>query len=90
MELDGDLVQVWSSLGYAASQQGDWSTALEANLAVYQRAPTDYNTIKNLAIIYGQLEDAEEATRYARMALEMAPESERAALEAFIAEQEER
>ncbi len=90
VELDDDLVQVWSSLGYAASQQGDWSTALEANLAVYQRAPTDYNTIKNLAIIYGQLEDADEAVRYARMALELAPESERAALEAFIAEQEER
>jgi len=90
IDLDQDVVAVWSSLGYAASQQGDWETALEANLAVYRRAPGDYNTIKNLAIIHAQLGDADEAVRFGRMALEIAPDAEVAALEAFIAEQEER
>ncbi|MGI6379698.1 MAG: O-antigen ligase family protein [Anaerolineae bacterium] len=90
LDFDEDVVAVWSSLGYAASQQGDWETALEANLAVYRRAPDDYNTIKNLAIIHAQLGDADEAVRFGRMALEIAPDAEVAALEAFIAEQEER
>jgi len=88
LALDDSLLQVWSSLGYAASQTGDWAAALDANLAVYQRAPTDYNTIKNLAIIYAQLDEPDEAMRYARDALEMAPESERVAWEQFIRELE--
>lgn len=90
LALDDELLQVWSSLGYAASQMGDWQMALDANLAVYQRAPTDYNTVKNLAIIYAQLGDHAQALVHARTALEMAPQVDRQALEQFIHELEGR
>ncbi len=88
--LDTELLQVWSGLGYAASQMGDWETSLEANLEVYRRAPKDYNTVKNLAIIYAQIGNDEEALAKAHEALELAPEAERPALERFIGEVEAR
>ncbi|MGC9359681.1 MAG: O-antigen ligase family protein [Anaerolineae bacterium] len=88
--MDTELLQVWSGLGYAASQMGDWETSLDANLEVYRRAPKDYNTVKNLAIIQAQMGNDEEALAKAHEALELAPEAERPALERFIGEVEAR
>jgi len=84
--LDSDLVQAWSAMGYAYSQMGDWEEAIAANLRVYALAPDDYNTLKNLAILYDRAQQPNEAMTYAELALAAAPEAERATIEAFLQE----
>jgi tetratricopeptide (TPR) repeat protein len=84
LELNPNIVQAHSALGYIYALQGKLQEALEENLKVLELAPNDYATHKNLAMIYQQLGRIEEALAEAEMALELAPESDRPALEAFI------
>ena len=84
VEMDDDFVQGWSALGYAYSQVGAYDKALSANLRVLDVAPTDYGTLKNVAILYNEKGDLVKAAEYAERALAVAPEAERAVLEAFL------
>jgi tetratricopeptide (TPR) repeat protein/O-antigen ligase len=79
-----DSLRGWSALGYAYSQLQEWDKAIAANLKVIQAVPTDYSTLKNLAILYGQIERRDESLRYAERALKFAPEQDKAALENYI------
>ncbi len=86
LELNPNIIQAHSALGYIYALQGKLQEALEENLKVLQLAPNDYATHKNLAMIYQQLGRLEEAIAEAETALESAPESDRPALETFIAQ----
>jgi len=82
--LDPALVQAWSAMGYAHSQMEDWENAIAANLRVYELAPSDYNTLKNLAILYDHAAQAESAISFAEQAMQAAPEQERPTMQAFL------
>jgi tetratricopeptide (TPR) repeat protein len=84
LELNPNIIQAHSALGYIYALQGKLQEALEENLKVLELAPNDYATHKNLAMIYQQLGRIEEAIAEAETALELAPESDRPALEDFI------
>jgi tetratricopeptide (TPR) repeat protein len=84
LELNPNIIQAHSALGYIYALQGKLQEALEENLKVLELAPNDYATHKNLAMIYQQLGRIEEAIAEAETALELAPESDRPALETFI------
>jgi tetratricopeptide (TPR) repeat protein len=86
LELNPNIIQAHSALGYIYALQGKLQEALEENLKVLELAPNDYATHKNLAMIYQQLGRIEEAIAEAEIALELAPESDKPALEAFIAQ----
>jgi Tfp pilus assembly protein PilF len=59
---------------------------VEKNLAVLRLAPNDYASHKNLSILYQQLGRIDEALAEAQIALGLAPENEKAAVEAFVAQ----
>ncbi|MBN1401758.1 MAG: tetratricopeptide repeat protein [Anaerolineae bacterium] len=86
LALDPSFVQGWSALGYAYSQMGALDEAIRANLQVLVRLGEDYSTFKNLAILYRESGNVEQAVAYAERALRLAPEAERPVVQAFIAE----
>ena len=86
LELNPNVVQAHSALGYIYALQGKLQEALEENLKVLDLAPNDYATHKNLAMIYQQLGRIEEAIAEAETALELAPEGDKPALEEFVAQ----
>jgi len=90
VEVEPDLVQGWSAMGYAYSKMDDWENAIAANLKVHALAPADYNTLKNLAILYDRAAQPTQAVAYAEMAIEAAPEGERSTMEAFLQDLRER
>ncbi len=86
LELNPNVVQAHSALGYIYALQGKLQEALEENLKVLDLAPNDYATHKNLAMIYQQLGRIEEAIAEGELALELAPEDDKPALEEFVAQ----
>lgn len=84
VELEPGLVQGWSAMGYSYSRMEDWENAIAANLQVHALAPDDYNTLKNLAILYDRVQQPSEAMAYAELAIVAAPEHERATMETFL------
>jgi len=90
VEVEPELVQGWSAMGYAYSKMDDWENAIAANLKVHALAPADYNTLKNLAILYDRAAQPTQAVAYAEMAIEAAPEGERSTMEAFLQDLRER
>lgn len=90
VDLEPGLVQAWSAMGYAYSRMEDWENAIAANLEVLAMAPRDYNTLKNLAILYDRAQQPGQAIAYAELAVEVAPEQERSTIEAFLHDLQER
>jgi tetratricopeptide (TPR) repeat protein len=89
LELNPDhaqAVQAHSFLSYIYSQQGKLTQAVEENLKVLDLQPGDYASHKNLVILYQQLGRIDEAIAEAEIALSLAPESDRASLESYIAQ----
>ncbi len=89
LELDPNSLQAHSALGYVYAQTGRLEEAVEENLAVIALDPNDYISRKNLAILYRQLGRIDEAIAQALIARDLAPENERKAVDAFIAELKE-
>jgi tetratricopeptide (TPR) repeat protein len=90
LALNPDLVVGHSALAYIYAQQGRLEEAEQENRLVLAAIPDDYATLKNLAIIYRQLDRYEDSLLYARQALE-APQAlpqEQEQLRTFIAELE--
>ena len=77
-------VSILSGLAYVYAQLGDLDKAIEYNLKVLERKPNDYASLRNLAILYQRKGDLAQALHYARLALRVAPEKERSALEQLI------
>ena len=82
--MDPGFVQGWSALGYAYSQMGQMDKAIAANKTVQGIAPDDYNTLKNLSILYSQMQSPTEALSYAEQALVVVPGNDKATLEDYI------
>jgi len=86
LALQPDIPQAHSVLGYIYAQQGRIEDAIRENLAVVKLSPQDYNAHKNLALFYQQQGRLDEALAEAQVALSLAPESEKQALQNFIAQ----
>ena len=86
--LDPRSIAAHSALSYVYAQQGKLEQAEAENLIVLEMVPTDLATLKNLAIIYRQMGQYDNALAYAQRALASpqaeAPDKEQ--LEAFIEE----
>jgi tetratricopeptide (TPR) repeat protein len=57
--------QMFSYLGVALARNGDTEGAVDANLQVLERSPNDYGAMRNLAILYRDLENPQEAIIWA-------------------------
>jgi tetratricopeptide (TPR) repeat protein len=86
LALDPKIPQAHAVLGYIYAQQGRIEDAIRENLAVVELSPQDYNAHKNLALFYQQQGRLDEALAEAQVALSLAPESERTAVQNFIAQ----
>jgi tetratricopeptide (TPR) repeat protein len=86
VQWDSSLTAAWGRLAYAQYQLGDLNAAIATNLELLKVAPGDYETLKNLAVIYRDAGQLENALDYARQALVVAPESAQASLQQFIDE----
>ena len=84
IELEPSNALAHSALAYVYARQGRLEEAVFENLQVLELLPNDYNSLKNLAILYQQVEDIPKAIEAAELALPLAPEAEQEALEAFL------
>jgi tetratricopeptide (TPR) repeat protein len=86
--LDPRSIAAHSALSYVYAQQGRLEQAEAQNLIVLEMVPTDLATLKNLAIIYRQMGQYDNALVYAQRALEspQASDADKQQLEAFIEE----
>jgi cyclophilin family peptidyl-prolyl cis-trans isomerase/Flp pilus assembly protein TadD len=86
LSLDASNPVVHSALAFIYAKQGDTERAITENLAVAELMPDDYNSHKNLAILYRQTGDITKALSAAEKALALAPEQETAALQLYLEE----
>lgn len=84
--LDPRSAPIHSALGNVYSQLGLVTEAISENLQVLDLYPRDYVSLKNLAILYGESGQTAQALAAATAARQLAPESDRAALDQFIAQ----
>jgi len=82
--LDASNPIVHSALAYIFARQGRTDEAISENLAVLDLVPGDYNSLKNLAILYREKGDIEKALSVSEQALAIAPEQDRVALETYL------
>ncbi len=76
--------QIWSSLGYVYANIGRPQDAINANEQVLKLIPNDYDSQKNLALLYQQIGDLDSALTHAQAALQVAPEATKADLQTYI------
>jgi tetratricopeptide (TPR) repeat protein len=81
-------VQTSSALAFIYAQQGRLPEAIEQNQLVLQQLPGDYDSLKNLALLYRQTGQLQESLSSAQQAREVAPEADRASWDPFIADLE--
>jgi tetratricopeptide (TPR) repeat protein len=76
-QIQQELIRISLELGdlLAAAE------ALEASLAVN---PNDWNTLKNLAIVYNDMRQITRAVEYAKRAIDLAPPDQKPSLESFV------
>jgi cyclophilin family peptidyl-prolyl cis-trans isomerase/Flp pilus assembly protein TadD len=86
LALDANNPQAHSALAYIYAQEGKVDEAIDENLTVVSLVPNDYNSYKNLALLYQQKGDVDQAISAAGQALALAPDSDKQALEAFLAQ----
>ncbi|MBN1661415.1 MAG: peptidylprolyl isomerase [Anaerolineae bacterium] len=73
-----------SALAYVYAKQGRLEEAIYENLSVVSLLPDDYNSHKNLAILYQQNGEIDKAIDETELALPLAPEKEKEALQTFL------
>lgn len=86
IELNPKLIEAYSNLGYVYSQMGDMEAALEIYLKAVERQPRNYLNHQNLAVVYYQMGRVDDAIREAAWALDLAPDSQKPAIEGFLAQ----
>ena len=64
--------QLRSFLSVVQAQAGQLDEALATNLAIVERSPNDANAVRNLAILYRDLQQPEESIRWAQRGIEVA------------------
>jgi tetratricopeptide (TPR) repeat protein len=79
-------VEAHSGLAFIYAQQGHLDEAIQHNQLVLQQLPNDYDSLKNLAILYQQKERFPEAVEVAQQAQQAAPDAEKATWDKFISD----
>lgn len=64
--------QLRSFLGVVLARTGDMAGALETNLGIVEQNPNDLNAVRNLAILYRDMDQPEDAILWAERAVELA------------------
>lgn len=78
--------QAYNVLTYIDQQLGDIASAISVTQALLERNPADWNGYSNLALLYRDANQIDLAREAAQKALELAPQEQKAALQAFIAQ----
>ncbi|MGQ9814295.1 MAG: tetratricopeptide repeat protein [Candidatus Roseilinea sp.] len=78
--------QAFNVLTYINQQLGDIASAISVTQALIELNPTDWNSYKNLALLYRDANQPDRAREAAQKALELAPQDQQASLQAFIAQ----
>lgn len=82
--VDPNSLQAYQELARIALDLGDAPAAINAMQALLARNPNDWNTLKNLAVLYSDTRQITLAVEYARRALELAPADQQLVLGSFI------
>ncbi len=82
-------LQAWSALGYVYSRENKIKEAIAANQQALAINSRDFVSHRNLALLYQQAGEIAQALQEAQAALSVAPESEKAGLQAFITQLQE-
>ena len=86
LALDETQTAGWSAMAYAYNKLGDIDKAIEANLKVLELAPTDYDTLKNVALLYQSKGDLTQSLVYAQQALQVSTGDQTTLMTQFIQE----
>jgi tetratricopeptide (TPR) repeat protein/O-antigen ligase len=84
--VDPNSDQILQELTRVAIQAGDLPAAISATLTLVEKNPSDWNSLKNLAVLYSDTKQITLAQQYAEQALALAPAEQQAPLQAFIAQ----
>jgi tetratricopeptide (TPR) repeat protein len=82
--VDPNALQAYQELTRIDIQLGDTEGAISATQKLLEKTPNDWNSLKNLAVIYSDTNRLDLARQYATQALAFAPEDQKAVLQAFI------
>ncbi len=82
--VDPNNSQILQELTRVALLLGDTTTAISATQAMVEQNPTDWNSLKNLAVLYSDTKQITLAQQFAQQALMLAPKEQQGALQAFI------
>jgi tetratricopeptide (TPR) repeat protein len=82
--VDPNALQAYQELTRIDIQLGDTEGAISATQKLLEKTPNDWNSLKNLAVIYSDTNRLDLARQYATQALAFAPEDQKAILQAFI------
>ncbi|HYN89660.1 MAG TPA: tetratricopeptide repeat protein, partial [Ardenticatenaceae bacterium] len=86
LAIDPRAIQAYSGKAFAHSRLGQTEEAIAANQAAIEVAPNDFISHRNLALLYQQTGQLELALQEAEIALSLAGENDRPAIESFIAQ----
>ena len=84
--VDPNSDQILQELTRVAVQMGDLPAAISATLSMVEKNPNDWNSLKNLAVMYSDTKQITLAQQYAERALAIAPAEQQGPLQAFIAQ----
>jgi tetratricopeptide (TPR) repeat protein/O-antigen ligase len=82
--LDPNNGQILQELTRIALLLGDTTTAISATQTMVEQNPSDWNSLKNLAVLYSETKQITLAQQFAQQALALAPKEQQGALQAFI------
>lgn len=82
--VDPNNSQILQELTRVALLLGDTTTAISATQTMVEQNPTDWNSLKNLAVLYSDTKQITLAQQFAQQALMLAPKEQQGALQAFI------
>jgi tetratricopeptide (TPR) repeat protein len=84
LAVDPTALQAYQELTRIELQLGDTQGAISATQALLAKTPNDWNSLKNLAVIYSDTQQFDLAKQYAERALAVAPADQQPSLQAFI------
>jgi len=84
LAVDPNALQAYQELARIALDLGDAPAAINAMQAILARSPNDWNTLKNLAVLYSDTRQITLAIEYAQRAIPLAPADQRLALESLV------
>lgn len=84
LEINAESVAAQSGRAFALARLERTDEAIEANLEALRISPGDFNTHKNLALLYQDNGNLDQALVHAREALALAGQQDQPAMEAFV------